>query len=406
MGSRIGIDANASVGMETVRLITASSGGKRVPESPALPRLAPIKPSFDLVPPTPGNTGLKKWPLSPGGKDGESTTRSLYPSLNIEKVISDSADRMEEDVDMPGGLVSSEQAVDRTRLSPSRPEPFIFGSPHPRYSASKGDFTKAANSVLAEMNARLGLSDPSQAVGIDLLKTRTGDGTKLSEEEILNYQFGGKKANQTKDEEEKSKGSVGWKFDRAHEKEFSKMEGIDTHYAARRMQSKASLFEKEVQEPLAPLPANRKRKSTANEESSTGFGKGRPSTTRANKRRSSNARVISAGARRKMGMGIPGAFGDDDEEEEEEEEEPQVKRVCVEQPAADNKPATRVSIAPNAVPGKSEDVNGEETRKQSEAIKRRLELNKARRRSSRGRPSIAPRGSLAARKYRNSHRAI
>ncbi len=88
-------------------------------------------------------------------------------------------------------------------------------------------------------------------------------------------------------------------------------------------------------------------------------------------------------------MGLPGTCGDDDDEEDEDgaAEERQTKRARPSE--AQEK---KVSIAPS-------NDEAEKERKEREAIKRRLEIQKARRRSSRGRPSTGgPRASLVNRK--------
>lgn len=382
IGGRDGVEVNKGSRTEgTIRLITTPF----LPQQPSPPKLAPFRPIFDLVPPTPGKRTVRRWPVSPGVKY-EAERQILHPNSSLDQAYSGDTEGI--DVSMPGGL--HPQRLQTSLQSPR--EPFIFGSPNPRHSTTKDDFTNAASNVLAEMNARLGLTG-DKAVGINLLAGREKL-PKLSEEELLNYQFGRNKGSY-----DKARGdgqSASSRFDRAHEKEFSKMEGIDTH-TARRAQSRLNLAEmNEKTESLAPLPVNRKRRSSVLE-SNEGIGIGRPSNLAAKKRRSSATRVISAASRRKMGMGIPGAFGCSDDEEEEVEEERETKRICVEHTSGER--VKRVSIAPPAIKSdyNNADVDGEKQRKQNEAIKRKLEYQKARRRSSKGRPSIAPRASLTAR---------
>ena len=90
-------------------------------------------------------------------------------------------------------------------------------------------------------------------------------------------------------------------------------------------------------------------------------------------------------------MGLPGAFGDDDDDDDATEER-QAKRA-----RPSEAPDKRVSIAP------SKDETDKELRER-EAIRRRLEAQKARRRSSKGRPSVGgPRASLVNSKALLTH---
>ena len=209
----------------------------------SLPRLAPYKPAFEIIPPTPGWKGVGVWPISPvkEGEEGEEEEMEggrMYPSLKgeLEKAGLDS----DEDGDADMSIDSPTRGPSNTLAPPSNA--FVFGSPNPRHSTTAKDFTSAASSVLAEMNARLssvaGASANLPSIDVTLLKSRLSSNnegaTKMSESDLLNYQFGGAKGlNGTfgNNSKEADKGSVGWKFDRAHEKVFSKMEGIDAYYA-------------------------------------------------------------------------------------------------------------------------------------------------------------------------------
>lgn len=114
-----------------------------------------------------------------------------------------------------------------------------------------------------------------------------------------------------------------------------------------------------------------------------------------------------AGRRRKSGLkvarrsakarAIPGGFGDEDEDEDEEEQDVGQRRrskrprleteATVElEPQPSNSGETD-KIIPDADTGKEE----ERKRKERELIRKRLEYNKTKRRSSMGRPSLAGR---------------
>ncbi|KLO07827.1 hypothetical protein SCHPADRAFT_1001366 [Schizopora paradoxa] len=404
VGSRSGVEVaglGATAGAGTIRLITsnlpsAKASSSAVFESP--PRLTAVEPTFDLVPPTPGGLSANRWPMTPGrplssapwtgfGKTDEGTEErnGIYPSLRNEDTFNKDAE--DEDMDMPGGLGTPQQqshsTPSRTALSPPRPDVFVFGTPHAK---SQADFSKkAASSVLAEMNARLGLVG-AKAVGDDILAGRSGNSSKMTEAEILNYQFGGPSGSSAKHHKAESS-TIASKFNEAHEKEFAKMEGIDAHYSLRRgAQSKDATQDDDV---VGPLPANRKRKSTVLETNQVKLGHGRPSSAVLKGRRSSNARVISAGTRKKLGMALPGAFGDDDDEQDNEDdtEERQAKRA-----RPSEVKGKRVSIAPSK-------EETEKQRREREAVRRRLDAQKARRRSSRGRTSTGgPRASLVNQK--------
>jgi hypothetical protein len=172
------------------------------------------------------------------------------------------------------------------------------------------------------------------------------------------------------------------RFERAHEREFSKMDSIANHWSARR----AAL------DPSA-VPG-KKRKSGLM------LGKkSRPSVSKV-----SATRVISGGRRKK---GIPGAFGDDDVDDDGEDGEenrrlskkPRVASDTEQTASKVQEVAKRVSIAPPAM--EDDEAQQDEERKrlrEKEAIRRKLDKSKARRRSSMGRVSIGGKAPLLPRK--------
>jgi hypothetical protein len=154
------------------------------------------------------------------------------------------------------------------------------------------------------------------------------------------------------------------KFDRAHEEEFRKMESIAGSGARKEVRSKGR--EGDV------LRAGKKRKSTVL--GRDGEAPRRPSGTGV--RSVTGMRVISNG-RRKKPM-VPGAFGDEEDEEDEEELKEDArggKRVRID---------TSGENVDRRVETEEEDMNQEQRQKEREAIRRKLEMKKARRRSSMG----------------------
>ncbi|EJD01791.1 uncharacterized protein FOMMEDRAFT_168412 [Fomitiporia mediterranea MF3/22] len=383
---------NVNDGLGTIRLITSTN--KPPGENDDAPKLTPVIPAFDLVPPTPGNNDLKRWPVS----NTPEVNRTLYPTIN--------SDDMNVDLDvLSSPSKEPSKNIDKTLpdlppvspISPTSPrDAFIFGSPNPRHSTAATDFSHAASSVLAEMNARLGVAG-ERAIGTDVLSHAPR--TKLAVDELLKYEFGGAAGKKQEGKDGVAEETVTSKFDRAHEKMFNRMDGIDTHYAAKRVLKEKEQKGKEKEEKLEPLPDNRKRKQSV-------FGSRKSAAAAPSKKQETNA--VKKKANRVV---IPGAFEEDDmdaedvspviaeenynAEEEEEEKQRGAKRACVAEPAADGNGETRrVSIAPKVrknISDDVEDVDEEKKRKQNEAIKRKLELNKARRRSTRGRPSMGSR---------------
>ncbi|KAL5497886.1 hypothetical protein ACEPAH_2817 [Sanghuangporus vaninii] len=416
---------NVNNGFGTVRLITNTN--KPLQDEEEGPKLTPVVPAFDLIPPTPGKTGLHRFP-APSTPEA---SRSLYPIISSDDRDVD-LETLTSPTKTPGRL-GGKGRVDKSlpalpELSPISPaspqEPFIFGSPNPRHSTAAEDFSNAASSVLAEMNARLNAGG-GRIVDSNVLAAASGQRSKIDVEALMKYEFGGA-GEKSKDDDAKGKkgeGSLSKKFDKLHQKAFSKMEGIDKHYAAKRALKEKE--DKEKNEKLEPLPDNRKRKqSTLLTRKSTV-----PAPTK--KKQQASEKELQ---KKKKGVVIPGAFEqdemdvdesvvltdvvieehEDEHAEQQEQQEPHdeeeendrgPKRACVEEPVAAGSTETkRVSIVPKVRKDISdndeeEEMDEEKKRKQSEVIKRRLEVNKARRRSSRGRGvSVAPRTPIQKQK--------
>ncbi|KII91798.1 hypothetical protein PLICRDRAFT_82004, partial [Plicaturopsis crispa FD-325 SS-3] len=325
----------SSGGGTTIRLVSHP-----VPlEDPMTPQLRPFTTTYDLIAGTPGVGRINIWPSSPTG--GE----RIYPSIPMfDDPMSPNDD---DDVEMPGALNTSPPAQATDIFSPGTSkqlapptQPFVFGSPLPQHNLSNKQFRTAATSVLEEMNKRLAGAGVEQ-VSIDVL-----DRSKRPASEV----------------DLTARPAADERFGKAHEQVFSKMDSIATHYAAKR------------------ASPDKKRKSSA-----LGVGDGRRGPSGKRKSNASGARVISNGTRKHM---IPGAFGEEEDDEEDEGDRRSSKRPRVADDAGPSEPK-RVSIAPAA--GPREDANDDaekKKQKEREAIKRKLDMNKARRRSSMGRVSV------------------
>ncbi|KIJ16450.1 hypothetical protein PAXINDRAFT_168567 [Paxillus involutus ATCC 200175] len=211
---------------------------------------------------------------------------------------------------------------------------------------SNHQFRTTAQVVLDEMNKRLA-EEGVEGVDIDVLNNR-------------------QKATEGKGEEKVALG-VGDMFEEVHQREFNKMDSIATHYAAKRgVQSN----------PHKPIVSKKRKSSLVVKERRSGV----PAT----QHRPSGVRVASGASSKKI---LPGGFGDEDDEDEVVDRRMSKRpRIDREEPSGSDAPAQpkRVSLAPP--PSDAEEEAHKQ--KEREAIRRRLEHNKAKRRSSMGRPSL------------------
>ena len=345
----------------TIRLVTTPfASTSSVVDTP--PKLKPFTTSFDIVLGSPQTT-VPRWPASP------QNAASIYPPIPYddlfspakpaEKVVSQNKAVLaphEPDIfsPVPGEKVSGKLFSN----TPSRPEPFLFGSPLPKNRLSNQDFGKAASSVLDEMNRRLGL-DGDEKVGMSLLENRG------------KFKVDPAPASTSKPDL--------FGFDKAHEEAFAKMDSIVNHYAAKRGVNQTKKTDPQSSAKEDVVPGTKKRKSTA-------LGVDDRRQPEGSKRSSiANTRITNNVTRKKV---LPGGFGDDDEEEEEPEENRRMSK------------RPRVHLAdPLPAPEASEEARKEEEERKKqrevEAVRRRAD---ARRRSSRvsgagprksvGRPSL------------------
>lgn len=313
------------------------------------PKLKPFKTSFDISMGSPSQK-VSTWPAA-----AEASPSRLYPTLPKPFVASSPSRDMFEAA--PEAKMSS--ANEASQLAS---EPFVFGSPNPKHCVSNAQFQSAAASVLEEMNKRL------EEEGVESINSgivgglRQGPSSKMS------------KSNRPIKPLRKSAVGVEvkQKFDKAHEAQFNKMESIGAYW--NRKMATGSTSSKKSTAHEEPIKIGAKRKSNVLGDSDEPR---RPSKQPA-RPSAAETRVISNGRR---AAAMPGGFGDDTGEDGPADDASHGgKRAKVD---------FTVDPTPHPVPDRTE--------KEREAIRRKLEMNKARRRSSgaQGRASMG-RGSRAS----------
>lgn len=333
------------------------------------PKLKAFKTSFDLVAGSPAVDGSTfagaAWPpVSPiqEAKDVEMDANMLKPpAFNF-------------------GSTTPPRPSLKSSALPS-PEPFIFGSPLPQHKVSNTQFRIAAAEVMEEMNKRLAEAGV-KPVETDLL-TKRGNLSSHSDA------TGGDGA---RGDDKSKRGGAKDKFDKMHEEQFKKMDSIEGHWAVTRGTPDKATVRVRAKRKSSVLghgngPRSKPRGSM--------MGRGpAPASRRVSGgvRRASGARVISNGTRKKMGI-VPGGFVDEEANDEESEDDDEAKRKrvrtdtqCETEAGKGEEREKVVTIVPPPL-----DLQEEEKKlKEREAIRRKLDQNKARRRSSMGRPSLVP----------------
>ncbi|KAG6857500.1 hypothetical protein H0H87_002125 [Tephrocybe sp. NHM501043] len=338
------------------------------------PQLKPFKTSFELEFGSPQpNVESRIYPPLPLEELMPSSNKDSTPSFSNHPVT----DSMDLEGPSPGSLVPAPKRSAPSLLTPAPQstttaqlaaiDPFVFGSPLPQHNVSNTQFKNAATSVLEEMNKRL-QQEGVNSVGMDLI-SKLKPGTHAQGVDILGPREA-KEAPKTNFFKEK--------FDELHAAEFSKMEGIDSLVKRRGLLPK----------PEAVLTAKKRKSSVA--VGRDRFGRRVAGETG----RLSAARVV--GERRRSIRVIPGSFGDEESDAEE---------GVVEEGAKSAKSFTM----PETKDAEAEKARGEEEaaaeleerkQKEKEAIRRNLEMNKAKRRSSvgvagaRGRVSVGRGGVI------------
>ncbi|KAG6849626.1 hypothetical protein H0H93_006835 [Arthromyces matolae] len=331
------------------------------------PQLQPFTTNFDLEfgspQPNEGFHGAALWPPH------EKEIKSIYPPLPLEDLLfpSNNAPGPSKPVglavDTPTSLPTNKPTLpsllsaapkSSTTTQLAVPEAFVFGSPLPQHNVSNNQFKSAAASVLEEMNKRL-KQDGVEGVGMDLI-SKLQPGAHQSGAGVL----------APREEKEAPKAKIiKEKFDKMHDEEFDKMEGIDSL-----MRRRGRLAPKEG----ASVTKNRK--------SSTGHGVGRDRFGRrigGESGRLSAAHVVSE---RRQSRVIPGSFDDDDDEEDKAEDAEGSGAKQADLAAMEEDPQKDEEKKLKEDEEKAEAEEEERKQKEKEAIKRKLEMNKAKRRSS------------------------
>ncbi|PPQ97269.1 hypothetical protein CVT26_006662 [Gymnopilus dilepis] len=363
------------------------------------PQLKPFKTTFDITfgSPIPNNGGfgspLTVWP--PRGDDEDVPMRGIYPTLTFDDLpptvevkttdMHSPSPTVTDDVPMPGSLMpdpaSTLATPSKSRAPSIVPSPFVFGTP--QHQVTDDQFRAAASAVLEEMNAKLredGVDEIASDIITKLHPNAGKDKALLSPRQIR--PLPGSK-----------RGEISQKFDKMHEEEFQKMEGIDE--VVRKRAERTSPSKKPAADEDQKVVVGKKRKSSVVERD------GAPKRPSVLPGRASNTRVISAGRRAKSKV-LPGGFDLGDEEDDSSEAE------------ADLRGSKRTKMDPDFVPPTAEEeaqarvAEAEEAEKrrvlmekEKEALKKKLEANRARRRSSalqgQGAGVLAPRKSGAGR---------
>lgn len=330
------------------------------------PVLQPFKTNFDITFGSPivnnafnfGFGNLNSWPPSTD-KDEDVQMGNLYPKLTFDDLppsVVTSPSQLPTSVNkIPGHLSTPPKATTTQNASPS--PHFVFGSP--RHSMSNHQFRSAASSVLEEMNARL------RSEGVDEINLSIVDKLHPDRKVAVVEQRDIKPIPNPK------RGDLKNKFDKAHDEEFGKMEGIDSTLKKRQERRQPSSLQKSEKE--TERVVGKKRKSSVLE---TDIAPRRPSAILP-KPRGITTRVISNGRRAKV---LPGGFGMDDDDEDEQESQEQ------------SRAGKRMRMDPEDVSALKEqrekEQNSEQQVKKVELKKKAEAIRAARRSSAAGRTSI------------------
>lgn len=311
---------------------------------PSTPILKPFTTSFDLVLGSP-SSAMPLWPSA-------AQSKSLYPDISAEmpeKKVADNQDHDMEDATFQLPPSPSQNSTMTPIIPSPSPDVFVFGSPNPKHRASGIQFSAVGVSVLEEANRRL------REAGVSGIDAST----------VNNFRNGSSQVKPANDGRPikpcPGVSDIKSKFDKAHAKEFNKMEDIAS-YAARRAGSTLS------KNPVASDGAQigTKRKSNV-----LGDDKGHPRrpTTSGIQTTVAQTRVISNG--RRKGGKIPGAFDDEEGEDSSANE--------------DDRGGKKPRVEFDDSETKDEEGLDEERQRlarERDAIKKKLEVSRARRRSS------------------------
>ena len=357
----------------TIRLICGQHSYDMPKGASPTPQLMPFKTNFDLVMSPRLASGIDFSTLN-SAVTWSSENPDLYPTLPTDTEDSSSHAKSPEmdckltgivdadgDVSMPGAFSlphtapatdvasdtnmasPSEAARCSTHLNSNTPMPFVFGSPLPGHRVSDVQFREAAANVLDEMNQRL-QAEGVNPVDLDIIK-RLHPMSAAVPHTVPACE------NQTRD--------IQKMFEKRHQAEFDKMEGID----ALVKRKATSSFKIDNNAPRNDIVSKKRKSSVLVDEPR------RPAAPVAGW--ASGTRVISNGRRGKM---VSESFNNGDlDQVADADEERGKKRPKMNENSAD------VHAAMLEEQKKKE--------KEREAVRRKLELNKTERRNSAARRS-------------------
>ena len=375
----------------TIRLVSSKSSSSSVADNGKsefesrrdtfqTPKLKPFATTFDLVmSPSAANSGAF-WAPDTRPRPFE----KIYPTLTVDDLPPDVPDVPSSPLKKADhGTIGSSSSKDKGTLGISKattafsPEPFLFGSP--LHGVSNIQFQAAATSVLEEMNKRLGTSGV-KGVGMEIVtKLQPGAHTQAQ----LACDVKPLPALATKNDM-KGDREITKKFDDMHKAEFDKMEGIDG-LVKRKMERKNPLSSS-----TTVRVAGMKRKSNVLGELDKEPRKlttGPPNV----------ASLDSGRGPTKKSMVPPGGLYDEDQEDENEEDREGRGGKKLRMDPDTNSEACKMDTD-NKNDKEIKRVEGRDREREVKAIKRKLEISRAKRRSSVGGVLAAATKSAAMRK--------
>lgn len=348
----------------TIRLISGQHSYDAPKVASPTPQLIPFKTTFDLIMSPRLASGIESSTVN-STIAWSSENTDIYPTLPSDPSSHAKSPEMDcrltstvdadGDISMPGAFSlpcttpatnvirdtnmasPSETALCTTELNRNTPMPFVFGSPLPGHRVSDVQFREAAANVLDEMNRRL-QAEGVNPVDLDIV-TR------------LHPNSSGAAVPQTASAGENQMGKL---FEKRHQAEFNKMEGIDA-LVKRKAISRAKTDNNAPRNDVV----GKKRKSNVLVDESKGI----PASVAG---RASGTRVISNGRRGKM---VSEALSNEALDRTTDADEERGKK--------------RPKMDENSTDVHATNLEEQKKReREREAVRRKLEINKAERRSS------------------------
>ena len=372
----------------TIRLVSSKSSSSSVADNGKsefesrrdtfqTPKLKPFATTFDLVmSPSAARSGAF-W--APDTRPGP--FEKIYPTLTVDDLPPDvpSSPLKKADHSTIGSSASKNKGtlgISKATTTVSS-EPFLFGSP--LHSVSNTQFQAAATSVLEEMNKRLGTSGV-EGVGMEIVtKLQPGAHTQAQ----LACDTKPLPALPTKNGDRE----ITKKFDDMHKAEFDKMEGIDG-LVKRKMERKNPSSSSTT----TVRVAGTKRKSNVLGELDKELRKLAAGPLNA-------ASLDSSRGPAKKSMVPPRGLYDEDQEDENEEDREGRGGKRLRMDPDTNSEACKID-ADNKNNKEIKQVEGRDREREVKAIKRKLEISRAKRRSSVGGVLAAATKSAAMRNYK------